>query len=169
MPRQAGESQTVNICGGTGGNGGTGGVSGGGGGAGEGPRTTLKYDIRTESFTINNNFYHDQPPLDFCRVNLGDLNLLDEINQESVVERCPIYHRRTGAVVQHISTRRVHRARIFGHQDLMTVIKAQVIEAQRHQYAIPPHLNLNLAVQSSFLGTAIWVYWFSWAECIDLS
>ncbi|KAF8164367.1 hypothetical protein K438DRAFT_1941899 [Mycena galopus ATCC 62051] len=148
MPHPAGGSQTVNIHGGPGGNGGTGGVSGGGGGAGEGPRTTVKY-IKTESFTINNNLsMMEQPRSDFCHVSLGDLNLLDEINQESVVKGHPIYRRRTGAFVRHISvvvgTRRVHRARIFGHQDPMTVvvydgsnfeqIKAQVLEAQRHRH-----------------------------------
>ncbi|KAF8164394.1 hypothetical protein K438DRAFT_268387 [Mycena galopus ATCC 62051] len=149
MPRLVGGSQTVNIHGGTGGNGGRGGVSGGGGGAGEGPRTALKYDIRTDSFTINNNLSTmEQPRHDFCRVNLGDLNLLDEIDQEKVVELRPIHRRRTGAVKQHVSvvigTRRIHRARIFGHQDPMTVvvydnshfeqIKAQVLGAQRHRH-----------------------------------
>ncbi|KAF8164356.1 hypothetical protein K438DRAFT_1775511 [Mycena galopus ATCC 62051] len=72
----------------------------------------LKY-IRTEFFTINNNLSTiEQPRSDFCHVNLGDLNLLDRINQENVVELRPIPHRRTGAVIRHI--------------------KAQVLEAQQH-------------------------------------
>ncbi|KAF8164384.1 hypothetical protein K438DRAFT_268209 [Mycena galopus ATCC 62051] len=150
MPRPTGGSQTVNIHGGTGGNGGTGGVSGGGGGAGEGPRTTLKY-IKTESFTINSLSTIEQPrSVDFCRVNLVDLNLLDEIDQENVVEQHPIYRRKTGAFIRNIrvvvGTRRVHRAQIFGHQDPMTVvvyddsnfeqIKAQVLEAQQHRHPL---------------------------------
>ncbi|KAF8139274.1 hypothetical protein K438DRAFT_719788 [Mycena galopus ATCC 62051] len=149
MPRLTGESQTVNIHGGTGGNGGTGGVSGGAGGTGEGPRTALKYNIRTESFTINNNLYTmEQSRSDFCRINLGDLNLLDEINQENVVELHPIHRRRTGAVIRHVTVlvakRRLHRAQIFGHQDPMTVvvyddsnfdpIKSQVLQAQQHRH-----------------------------------
>ncbi|KAF8139265.1 hypothetical protein K438DRAFT_719704 [Mycena galopus ATCC 62051] len=85
---------------------------------------------------------------DFCCVKLGDLTFLDEIDQESVVKRHPISRRRTGAFIRHVRVivrmRRVHRARIFGHQDPMTVvvyddsnfeqIKAQVLEAQRHRH-----------------------------------
>ncbi|KAJ7768002.1 hypothetical protein B0H14DRAFT_3509697 [Mycena olivaceomarginata] len=54
MSRLAVESQTIR---GTGGNGGAGGVSGGGGGDGEGPRTSMRYDITAESFTLTNNLY----------------------------------------------------------------------------------------------------------------
>jgi hypothetical protein len=74
MSRLAVESQTISIHGasefgynpdqtvyffpgGTGGNGGAGGASGGGGGEGEGPRTSLRYNITAESFTLTNNLY----------------------------------------------------------------------------------------------------------------
>lgn len=57
---------------------------------------------------------------------LGDLNLLDEIGKYNVVERRPVPHKRTGAVVRHIKvvvgTRRTYRARIFGSQDPMTAV-----------------------------------------------
>ncbi|KAJ7767997.1 hypothetical protein B0H14DRAFT_3165112, partial [Mycena olivaceomarginata] len=88
MSRLAVESQAIIIHGGTGGNGGAGGVSGGGGGEGEGPRTSLRYDIIAESFTLTNNLAStmiEQPRSDFRSVNLGDLILYDEIDRQNVV------------------------------------------------------------------------------------
>ncbi|KAJ7818697.1 hypothetical protein B0H14DRAFT_1369252 [Mycena olivaceomarginata] len=151
MSRLAVESQTISIHGGTGGNGGAGGVSGGGGGEGEGPRTSLRYDITAESFTLTNNLAsttREQPRSDFRSVNLGDLILHDEIDRQNVVDYLPIHHRRTGVVIRHIkvvvATQRVYRARMFGSQDPMTVVvhddtkfeqrKAQVLEVQRYRY-----------------------------------
>ncbi|KAJ7769240.1 hypothetical protein B0H14DRAFT_353059 [Mycena olivaceomarginata] len=129
MSRLAVESQTISIHGGTGGNGGAGGVSGGGGGEGEGPRTSLRYDITAESFTLTNNLSSttiEQPRSDFRSVNLGDLILYDETDRQNVVNYLPIHHRRTGVVIRHIkvvvATRRVYRARMFGSQDPMTVV-----------------------------------------------
>ncbi|KAJ7303636.1 hypothetical protein DFH08DRAFT_903813 [Mycena albidolilacea] len=129
MSRLAVESQTISIHGGTGGNGGAGGVSGGGGGEGEGPRTSLRYDITAESFTLTNNLASttiEQPRSDFRSVNLGDLILYDEIDRQNVVDYLPIRRRRTGVVIRHIkvaiATQRVYRARVFGSQDPMTVV-----------------------------------------------
>ncbi|KAJ7303629.1 hypothetical protein DFH08DRAFT_54609 [Mycena albidolilacea] len=136
--------------GGTGGNGGAGRVSGGGGGEAEGPRTSLRYDITAESFTLTNNLAStaiEQPRsgerttipsywclylpfmnclVDFRSVNLGDLILYDEIDRQNVINHHPIRRRRTGVVIRHIkvvvATRRVYRARMFGSQDPMTVV-----------------------------------------------
>ncbi|KAJ7818712.1 hypothetical protein B0H14DRAFT_1369562 [Mycena olivaceomarginata] len=115
--------------GGTGGNGGAGGVSGGGGGEGEGPRTSLRYDIAAESFILTNNLASttiEQPRSDFRSVNLGDLILYDEIDRQNVVDYLPIHRRRTGVVIRHIkvvvATQRVYHAQMFGSQDPMTVV-----------------------------------------------
>jgi hypothetical protein len=59
-------------------------------------------------------------------VNLGDLILYNEIDKQNLVEHRPICRKRTGAVIRRVKvvvgTRRIHRARIFGHQDPMTVV-----------------------------------------------
>ncbi|KAJ7787187.1 hypothetical protein B0H14DRAFT_287782 [Mycena olivaceomarginata] len=152
MSRLAVESQTISIHG-TGGNGGAGGVSGGSGGEGEGPRTSLRYDITAESFTLTNNLASttiEQPRSDFRSVNLGDLVLYDEIDRQNVVDYLPIRRRRMGVVIRHIkavvATQRVYRARIFGSQDPMTVVihddtrfeqrKAQVLEVQQYRHPL---------------------------------
>ncbi|KAJ6596427.1 hypothetical protein DFH09DRAFT_1407646 [Mycena vulgaris] len=102
MPRRAIGSQTLNIHGGVGGNGGGSGQGqGGGGGNGEGPQ--LQYEIKAEHFTMNNNLLSTtsgQPQREFRAVNLGDLNLLDEIGNPKVVERRPTNERSicTGSV-----------------------------------------------------------------------
>jgi hypothetical protein len=81
---------------------------------------------------------------DFRIVKLGDLNLLDEIDKHNVVERRPVYHRRTGAVVRHIKvlvgTRRVYRARIFGSQNPMTAVvynDPQFEQVSHHLHSSP--------------------------------
>ncbi|KAJ7818702.1 hypothetical protein B0H14DRAFT_2601131 [Mycena olivaceomarginata] len=145
MSRLAVESQTISIHGasefgynpdhtvdffpgGIGGNGGAGGVSGGGGGEGEGPRTSLRYDITTESFTLTNNLTSttiEQPRSDFRSVNLGDLILYDEIDRQNVVDYVPIHRRRTGVVIRHIKVVVATQRR-----------KAQVLEAQRYRHPL---------------------------------
>jgi hypothetical protein len=81
-------------------------------------------------------------PTDFRVVKLGDLNLLDEIGKYNVVERRPVYRKKTGVVVQHIKVvvgaRRVYRARIFGSQDPMTAVVYN--DAQFEQAS--PHLHV---------------------------
>ncbi|KAF7340338.1 Reverse transcriptase-RNase H-integrase [Mycena venus] len=149
MPCLAVESQMINIYGGTGGNGGRAGIQGGGGGAGEGP--SLSYEIRAGSFNLTNNLVGSavqQPKSDFRFVNLGDLILYDEIDKQNMVERRPIYRKRTGALIRHveliIGTRRVYRARIYNCQEPMTVIayndsefeqrRAEVQKAQQYRH-----------------------------------
>ncbi|KAJ7901345.1 hypothetical protein B0H13DRAFT_1883112 [Mycena leptocephala] len=83
-------------------------------------------DFTIQGGTFNVSTTVEQPQGDFRVVKLGDLNLLDEIGKYDVVERRPVHHKRTGAVVRHIKvvvgTRRIYRARIFGSQDPMTAI-----------------------------------------------
>ncbi|KAF7340331.1 hypothetical protein MVEN_01952300 [Mycena venus] len=135
------ESQTINIHGGTGGDGGRAGEQGGGGGAGEGPQTALHYDVHAEYFTVNNRLgtTATQTRGNFRYVNLGDLILYDEIDKQNVVERRPIYHKKTGALIRHVEvvvgTRRVYRARIYKCQDPMTR-RAEVQKAQQYRHPI---------------------------------
>jgi hypothetical protein len=79
---------------------------------------------------------------DFRFVNLGDLNLLDEIDKRNVVERRPIYRRRTGAIIRHVDVpvgiRRMYRAQIFGAQDPMTAVLYN--ESQFEQVNLRLHL-----------------------------
>ncbi|KAJ7882664.1 hypothetical protein B0H13DRAFT_926912 [Mycena leptocephala] len=83
------------------------------------------FTIQGGTFNVSSSTV-EQPRGDFRVVKLGDLNLLDEIDKHNVVERRPVHHRRTGAVVRHIKvvigTRRTYRARIFGSQDPMTAV-----------------------------------------------
>ncbi|KAF7340329.1 Reverse transcriptase-RNase H-integrase [Mycena venus] len=150
MSRFAIESQTINIHGGTGGNGGQAGEQGGCGGDGEGPQMALHYDVHAEYFTVNNRIgtTATQTRDNFRYVNLGDLILYDEIDKQNVVERRPIYHKKTGALIRHVElvvgTRRVYRARIYKCQDPMTVIayndsefeqrRAEVQKAQQYRH-----------------------------------
>jgi hypothetical protein len=64
--------------------------------------------------------------VDFRLVNLGDLNLLEEVDKQNIVECCPIRRKKTGFVIRHVEvvvrTRRIYRARIFGVRDPMTVV-----------------------------------------------
>ncbi|KAJ7930686.1 hypothetical protein B0H13DRAFT_2264055, partial [Mycena leptocephala] len=83
-------------------------------------------DFTIQGGTFNVSTSVEQSPGEFRVVKLGDLNLLDEIDKHNVVERRPVHHRRTGAVVRHIKvlvgTRRVYRARIFDSQNPMTAV-----------------------------------------------
>ncbi|KAF7340336.1 hypothetical protein MVEN_01952800 [Mycena venus] len=141
MSRFAIESQTINIHGGTGGNGGRAGEQGGGGGAGEGPQMALHYDVHAEYFTVNNRIgtTATQTRDNFRYVNLGDLILYDEIDKQNVVERRPIYRKKTGALIRHlelvVGTRRVYRARIYKCQDPMTR-RAEVQKAQQYRHPL---------------------------------
>ncbi|KAJ6563965.1 hypothetical protein B0H19DRAFT_74521 [Mycena capillaripes] len=72
---------------------------------------------------MNNNLLgttSDQPQSQFRPVNLGDLNLLEEIDNQGVIERRPTHQgrTRTGSV----TIQRIYKARIFGNQDPMTAI-----------------------------------------------
>ncbi|KAJ7882655.1 hypothetical protein B0H13DRAFT_2278283, partial [Mycena leptocephala] len=108
-------------------------------------------DFTIQGGTFNVSTTVEQSLGDFRIVKLGDLNLLDEIDKHNVVERRPVHHRRTGAVVRHIKvvvgTRRIYRARIFGSQDPMTAIvyndpqfEQRMVEAHRGQQFRHPHL-----------------------------
>ncbi|KAJ6578286.1 hypothetical protein B0H19DRAFT_1230086 [Mycena capillaripes] len=122
MSRRAIGSQTLNIHGGVGGNGGGSGLGqGGSGGNGEGPQ--LQYEIKAERFTMNNNLLNTtsgEPQSEFRVVNLGDLNLLDEIGDQKVVERRPTNER--SMCTRSVTARRIYSARIFGSQDPMTAV-----------------------------------------------
>ncbi|KAJ6563968.1 hypothetical protein B0H19DRAFT_1140127 [Mycena capillaripes] len=92
---------------------------------------------------MNNNLTTSrQPQSHFRAVNLGELNLLEEIDEENLDENCPTSRRRkrTGSV----TVRRFYSARIFGKRDPMTAvvyngpqfeqILAQAREKQRYRH-----------------------------------
>ncbi|KAJ7609881.1 hypothetical protein FB45DRAFT_340048 [Roridomyces roridus] len=119
--------RTFNIYGGRGGSGGEGCNKGGDGGTGEGPTATF-FDISAGSVSIRHAIAgapRNGSESDFRSVPLGDLNLIEEIDKQALVVYRPVHRKKRGAVKRYVQvaagTRTLHRARIVGFENPMTV------------------------------------------------
>ncbi|KAJ7068675.1 hypothetical protein C8F01DRAFT_619093 [Mycena amicta] len=82
------------------------------------------------NITINGGTFTMAPPTeaqeDFRTIRVGDINLLSLVQEENIVENRVVLHRKRPGRVHcqkvHIATRKTYHAKIFGSQDIFTVM-----------------------------------------------
>jgi hypothetical protein len=64
--------------------------------------------------------------VDFRSIPLGDLNLLSEVGKADIIEYRDVRRQKTGALIRRVPVvvgrQRIHQARIFGSQEMMTAV-----------------------------------------------
>ncbi|KAJ6578856.1 hypothetical protein DFH09DRAFT_1310824 [Mycena vulgaris] len=95
-------------------------------------QTSVSAFNNCHNFTVSGGTLHvhgnnNSDESEFRTIRLGDLNLLTEVGKQNIVEYYDVRRKRTGAFIRRvpivIGVRRMHRAQIFGSQEIFTAVE----------------------------------------------
>ncbi|KAJ7050653.1 hypothetical protein C8F01DRAFT_676319 [Mycena amicta] len=116
------------------------------------PAPTMAMFNDCSNITINGGTFtmvqSNEPQEDFRTIRRGDINLLSLVKEDEVVENRVVIHRKRAGRVHcqkvHVATRKTYHAKIFGSQDVFTVMayEGDLTEWKRKSTGeAPQHLN----------------------------